>query len=196
MAYVENTAIKLSAYKELATRTKSAIGAAVAALPVEMFLDAVNTRFVDSFAFSAATYPGATDPSLNGKPVLVLVVKGVDNADPTNASKQTTTYSFLDMSKLVDTYTAKAGTSASILNISGYEIEVKIDPSTDNALSVTANGLMVDVTRKVDKVSNATAGNIPTLNAEGGIVDSGIRFATDAEVTEVLNEVFGVPANS
>lgn len=50
------------------------------------------------FKFDAATYPGATDPKLDGKPVMVLAVKG-ENPD-------SCTYSFLSMAALVDTYKA------------------------------------------------------------------------------------------
>lgn len=44
------------------------------------------------FKFDAATYPGATDPKLDGKPVMVLAVKG-ENPD-------SCTYSFLSMAAL------------------------------------------------------------------------------------------------
>lgn len=194
--YVENTAIKLSAYKELATRTTSAISAAVANLPIEMFLDTLQTKFEDNFLFTAEKYPGATNPSLDGKHVLVLALKGVDNSDPSSTAKQTITYSFLDMETLVDVYTVKAGDSAKILNIAGNEIEFKIDPDEDNAVEATANGIKVSISGKIDKVSGATAGNIPTLKSDGSIEDSGIRFATDDEVTAVLNEVFGTKSGS
>ena len=57
--------------------------------PTEMFLDQTKTEFVPSFAFSETTYPGATDPKLEGKPIMVLAVKG-ENPD-------SCTYSFLSM---------------------------------------------------------------------------------------------------
>ena len=68
--------------------------------PIEMVLDQAKTAFVPKFAFSEETYTGATNPKLEGKPVMVLAVKGSDNS---------VTYSFLNMATLVDTYTAKAG---------------------------------------------------------------------------------------
>ena len=103
------------------------------------------------------------------------------------------------METLVDTYTAKAGNSAKILNISGYEIEVKIDGSSLNHISVTNNGLMVDVSDKADKVASATNGNVSSLDANGNLVDSGIakdniiqvsNVALDTEVAEMINGVF------
>ena len=116
--------------------------------PKELFLDQVKTTFVPKFAFSAETYPDATDPKLAGKPVMVLAVKG-QNPD-------SCTYSFLDMSALVDTYKAKAtGKDASTtITVSGYEIEVKVNVSAaaGNALSLKADGLYVDISGKADKV--------------------------------------------
>lgn len=194
MAYnAETAAMHDVSVKQLMTvvlAIKQKIADAVAALPKELFLDQTKTVFVPSFAFNQTAYPGATNPNLDGKPVMVLAVKGVDNTNPSDTTKQTLTYSFLDMSTLVDTYTAKAGDSAKILNIAGYEIEVKIDPSADNHISVTNNGLMVDVSDKADKVTNATAGNIATLDANGNLVDSGRTFATDTEITDMLAEAF------
>lgn len=194
MAYNPTDAAKydvsLKQLHTLGSTVKQKIADAIAALPKELFLDQTRTTFVQSFTFSQATYSGATDPNLDGKPVMVLAVKGVDNTDPSDTTKQTVTYSFLDMSALVDTYTAKAGDSAKILTIAGYEIEVKIDGDSGNHISVTNNGLMVDVSDKADKVSNATAGNIATLDANGNLVDSGRRFATDAEVTEMIEDLW------
>lgn len=77
---------------------KKAIRDAIAALPKEQFLDLTKTTFVQSFAWSSTSYPGSTNPSLEGKPVLVLALK--------NNSDNTVAYSFLNMYELVDTYTA------------------------------------------------------------------------------------------
>ena len=48
-----------------------ASGTAIATFdfPEELFLDQTGTTLVDNFAFSAATYPGATNPNLDGKVV-------------------------------------------------------------------------------------------------------------------------------
>lgn len=197
MAYNLEQKAKLKHVQYMGQRAKAAIEAAIAALPVEMFLDQAKTKFVQSFAFTQETYPGGTDPNLNGKPVLVLALKARDH---NNNNAETITYSFLNMETLVDTYTAKAGDSAKILNIAGYEIEVKIDPSNDNAIEVTANGLKVNITGKADKVANATAGHVASLDANGNLADSGViaanilttaDVATDAEATEMIDEIFG-----
>ncbi len=191
MAYNATTAavhdVSLSQLRTVTAALMQKLAEAIAALPTEQFLDQTKTKFEHPFTWSAATYPGSTDPSLNGKPVMVLAIKGVDNANP---STVTTSFSFIDMTTLVDTYTAKAGDSAKVLNISGYEIEVKFDPSNNNHITVTNNGLMVDVSDKADKVVNATAGNIATFDANGNLVDSGRTFAEDSEITDMLADVF------
>ncbi len=199
MPYDVNKLATVGQLKSLAQAAKTAIGNAIADLPGEMFLDQLGTKFVPSFAFNAATYPGATNPSLEGKPVLVLAVKGVDNTAPSDSSKQTISYSFLDMAALVDDYTAKAGDSAKILTIAGREIEIKISAVADNAITVQQDGLHVNISTKADKVSGATADNVPALDANGNITDSGIakgnilqvaNVALDTEVAEMINEVF------
>lgn len=225
MAYNANALVRLAALKALAAKTKAEIdnfntdvSKAIKSLgvsgntvsfytsadksgdaaftfdfPKELFLDQVKTTFVPKFAFSAETYPDATDPKLAGKPVMVLAVKG-QNPD-------SCTYSFLDMSALVDTYKAKAtGKDASTtITVSGYEIEVKVNVSAaaGNALSLKADGLYVDISGKADKVKNATAGNLATLDASGNLTDSGKkpadfvaaetgkRLMTDAEVEKL-----------
>lgn len=225
MAYNANALVRLSALKNLAAKTKAEIdnintdvSKAIKSLgvsgntvsfytsadksgtaaftfdfPKEMFLDQAKTTFVQKFAFSTETYPGATDPKLAGKPVMVLAVKG---QNPDSCS-----YSFLDMSALVDTYKAKAtGKDASTtVTIAGYEVDVKVNVSAaaGNALVLKDDGLYVDISGKADKVKNATAGNFAALDESGNMTDSGKkpvdfvaaetgkRLMTDAEGTKL-----------
>ena len=216
MAYNANALVRLAALKALAEKTKAEIdnintdvSKAIKSLgvsgntvsfytsadksgtaaftfdfPKELFLDQAKTTFVQKFAFSTETYPGATDPKLAGKPVMVLAVKG---QNPDSCS-----YSFLDMSALVDTYKAKAtGKDASTtVTIAGYEVDVKVNVSAaaGNALVLKDDGLYVDISGKADKVKNATAGNFATLDESGNMTDSGFvaaetgkRLMTNAE---------------
>ena len=166
--------------------------------PAEQFLDQAKTAFVPEFTFSAENYPGATDPNMNGKPVMVLAVKGKDGEN------ETVTYSFVDMTKLVDTYTAKAGDGTATVIVDGYEISVNVNVSAEagNILQKKADGLYVaapDTSDKADKVKGATAGNLATLDASGNIVDSGVSaakvlteedVATDEEFNAMLDELF------
>lgn len=160
-------------------------------IPEEMFLDQNKTKFVGNFQWSAETYPGSENPQLDGKPVFVLAVKG----------DTTTTYSFLDMQTLVDTYTAGDGS----VTVSGYTIKVAISAEANNILELKADGLYVpkpgtvDISGKADKVESATNGHLAGLDANGNLTDSGIAAsevlkgtaATDAEVEAMLKEVFG-----
>lgn len=164
----------------------AAIAAAIAALPAEMFLNKNKSTMVASFVWSAETYPGSTNPNLDGKPVHVFAVDSVDNTTKT----VTTTYSFVDMSSLVDTYTTKAGTTTQAMTISGYEVELHFDPSANNALTVTANGMLVDISGKMNRVPTAVSGNIAAFDANGNVVDSGHTFAADTEVTDMLADLF------
>lgn len=176
---------------------KAAMDAAIAALPKEAFLDMVKTVFVNAFSWSDVLYPGSTNPNLDGKPVMVFAVKSIDH---TNNDAETTTFSFVDFATLVDTYTAAAGDSAKILTISGRSIAVNISAQANNAIEVKNDGLHVDISGKADKVANATAGHVAGLDANGNPTDTGIvasevlttaDVATDAEVREMLTEVFG-----
>ena len=142
--------------------------------PEEIFLDQAGTTVVENFAWSAATYPGSTNPNLDGKTVLVLAVKG-------DATTPTVKYSFVNLEKLVDIYTAADNT----ITINGYTVAVKISAVANNAITVNNDGF------KADKVANATAGNIATLDANGNITDSGVTFATDAQTTAMLDSIFG-----
>ena len=216
MSYNVNQKATLGQLKSLATRAKGAIDAAIQALPVEMFLDQAKTAFIPNFAFNGTTYAGASNPNLDNKPVLVLAVKGVDH---TNNDAETITYSFLDVSSLVDTYNTASGDSSKVLTIAGYTVSFNISADTNNAVEVLndgiavrvsstannaltkdANGLYVNITGKADKAASPTAGHVAGLDASGNPTDTGIvaanvlttaDVATDAECTEMLNEVFG-----
>ena len=138
---------------------KSGAAAFSVDFPTEMFLDQTKTAFVPSFAFNAETYPGATDPKLEGKPVMVLAVKG-ENPD-------SCTYSFLDMAALVDTYKAKTEDkdASTAVTIAGYEVDVKVNISAEegNALTLKDDGLYVSTT-KVE--ASDTNGNIKVNGTE------------------------------
>ena len=149
--------------------------------PEELFLDQAGTTLVQNFAWSAVTYPNSTNPNLEGKTVLVLAVKG-------DATTPTVKYSFVDMAQLVDVYVA----SDTSITISDYSVKVNVSAAANNALTLQNDGLYVDISGKVNKFTGATAGNICIFDSDGGVSDTGIKFATDAEFTAMLDEVFPV----
>lgn len=72
------------------TADKSGDPAVTFNLPEEMFLDQAKTVFEPNFNWLPSTYPGSEDPHLDGKPVLVLAVKGDED----------TSYSFVSLEVL------------------------------------------------------------------------------------------------
>ena len=158
--------------------------------PKDLFLDQARTTLVANFTFSTTTYPGATNPNLEGKPVLVLAVKGTTDPESGTAS-DTIKYSFLNMETLVDVYTVKAGDSSKILTINNNEIEVHISSAANQAIEVRNDGLYVDISGKADKVANATAGNLAGLDANGNLTDSGVGIATAADMAAMIADVYG-----
>lgn len=78
---------------------KAYIDNAIANLPEEQFLDLTKTEFVENFTWSNTTYPGSTNPNLEGKPVLVLALKSEDGD---------ISYSFVNLEDLITTYTGEA----------------------------------------------------------------------------------------
>ena len=88
---------------------KSYVDNAIANLPEEQFLDLTKTEFVENFTWSNTTYPGSTNPNLNGKPVLVLALKDED---------ENVAYSFINLEDLIDVYTGTAPITVSGSNIS------------------------------------------------------------------------------
>ena len=127
--------------------------------PEEIFLDQVGTRLVENFSWSALAYPNSVNPNLEGKTVLVLAVKGDKEVNPT------TKFSFVNLEKLIDIYTA----SDTSITITDYKVKANISAATGNALEIKADGLYVDA---LPKVENPTAGNVPLLASDGTLINS------------------------
>lgn len=168
------TGTKITLYTDKAMSTEPAF---TLDLPADMVLDQAQTKFVGSFAWGEGEdYPGGEDPSLEGKPVMVLAVKG-EGENPN--------FSFLDMSKLVDTYKAAAGNGTVTVTVSGYTIsaDAKVSAEANNVLEAKDDGLYVpkpaavDISGKLDKVAEATEGNFASFGAGGVLADSGKKAA-------------------
>ena len=166
---------------EYATKAKKSVS-----LPEEQFLDQTKTTVVDSFAWSEATYPGSTNPNLDGKPVLVLAVKG----EGTDVS-----YSFASLEKLIDVYTGDSTNSVTVTVSSDNKItaDVKVSAKAGNIISVETGegeeGLYAaaqDVSDKADKVTGATEGNFAKLDADGNLADSGVKEADFVKKTTTI----------
>ena len=123
--------VGMNGAKVLLEELKDYADKVVTASGSDKYLDQTKTTLVENFAFASGGYTGATDPGLDGKPVMVLAVR---DSGGTNV-----TYSFVDMTKLLDTYTAADAS----MNVSGRTLAANISPDTDNALSLAENGLKV-----------------------------------------------------
>lgn len=155
--------------------------------PEELYLSQVGTTVVENFAWSALTYPNSTNPNLDGKVVLVLAVKG-------DATNPTVKYNFVDLSKLIDVY-APADKS---IAMSGHSIAVNLSDDADNAIELTNDGLKVNISGKIDKVANATQGNIAIFGASGAIANSGLSLAdvTSVDVSGKVDKVTSAVAGN
>lgn len=141
-------------------------------LPAEYFVDQTRTKFAKDFNFATGGYTGATDPGLDGKPVMVLAVKGVDAK-----GAETVTYSFIDLAALADTGKMDKQTGATEDNLVAFDASGN---AADSGIAKTA---------VVQKKASATSGNFAAFDANGDVVDSGLRFATDAEFDAMLADV-------
>lgn len=154
-------------------------------VPTEYFLDQAKTAFVQEFAWSAETYAGSTNPELDGKPVLVMAVKGDDD---------TVTYSFVNVETLVDIYTGAETDSVVVAVSDDNEIsaEVKVSAEEGNIIEVKEDGLYakvepVDLSGKADKVADVKDAQILVDDGEGNLAASGVTIEElKASVTDEI----------
>lgn len=173
------------------------VGGAIAALPKEQFLDLTKTTFVQSFAWSSKSYPGSTNPSLEGKPVLVLALK--------NSSDNTVAYSFLNMYELVDTYTADGPIKVTGRKITHMDSTVEPgDKAIDNEVNPSFGGSFAVPGFTVDSkghLSNVALNmvNIPddtaTTNA-AGLMSAADKSKLDATLKLKKAELAIDPSNT
>lgn len=164
--------------------------------PTEYLLDQTKTTFVQEFAWSDTTYAGSTDPSLEGKPVLVLAVKGEEDE---------VTYSFVNLETLVDIYEGGETETATVTvdaDTNEITVEVKVSEAEGNILEVKDDGLyasvtQVDISGKADKLVDPESGDA-VIKADQILVDDGAgnlkaSGQTIAELkTEILDEFVAV----
>lgn len=92
---------------------------------------------------------------------------------------------YLPVNELVDTYTSGNGIDISTLNV----VSIKIDASNANGLSTGADGLKLALaTAHSDGETGGTAG---AMSADDKTKLDGIETATDEEVEEMLDGIFG-----
>lgn len=169
---VENNALKF--YTVTADKiTSETVPATVYNVPEEIYLSQTGTMIVENFAFSTESYPGAINPNLDGKTVLVLAVRG-DATDPT------VKYSFVNMSSIFDDYVQKKS------NATNGNVAV-FDNTGDVISSTIASGAVLTT------IAGSTANNVMIFDANGKVTDSGHSIATDAQFSAMLDEVLPIP---
>lgn len=130
---------------------KSGTAVATFNLPEEQFLDQTKTVLVNSFAWSDTSYPNSTNPNLEGKPVLVLAVKGDTNV----------VYSFVSLETLIDIFTGESTASATVTvsNDNKISVDINVSAESGNSIVVKNDGLYVPETT----FTYATEADIDTL---------------------------------
>lgn len=104
-------------------------------LPEEIYLRSIGTNFVPSFTFSGLLYPNATNPNLDGKPVLVLHVMGDSLNNPYD------NYFFVNMEDLIKLYLP----ADKSISIASNSVAVNISSLSSNVLTLANDGLLVDL---------------------------------------------------
>lgn len=86
---------------------------------------------------------------------------------------------------LVNTLTANNTGNSVAINISSSEISanVVIDPASGSALTNTANGLKLDISNKLDKLTDATGNKIVITNEDGTIDESAFVVQTSGTLS-------------
>ena len=144
---VDDATKTLKFYSVLASEiTQSTVPETIFNYPEEIYLSQTGTEIVENFTFSAAAYPGATDPNLDGKTVLILAVKG---DDPTNPTK---TYSFVNMSNIFTNYVQKPSGNVPADNVMLFDGDKN---AVDSGHSIATD---VEFTEMLDEVLPTVSG--------------------------------------
>ena len=156
-------------------------------IPTEYFLDQAKTTFVQEFEYSEELYAGSTNPDLDGKPVLVMAVKGDDGS---------VSYSFVGVGSLVDIYTGEETVTATVTVSADNKISVAVKVSAEegNLVEVKEDGLYVapvDISGKADKVADIKEAQILVDDGAGNLAASGVTIEElKATVTEDIMSNF------
>ena len=139
------------------------------------------------------TTTGGTDE--NGVPIKAgdNVVKTETGWDNFGGTIDLSNYVQRDGDKVLTTYDFDATYKGKLDSIeAGAQVNViETVKLNGSALSVDSlKAVNIDISGKMDKVPSATAGNIAIFGDNGIIVDSGIKFASDADVAEMLATYF------
>lgn len=127
----------------------------------------VKSATLETATAADTPYTGAAA----GDKYVDLVINSKEGAD-------TESHVYLPVNELVDAYTGGNGIEISAANV----VSAKIDAANANGLGVTVAGFKLDL-------ASATAAGAMSATDKAKL--DGLEVASDTEVTEMLNEVFG-----
>lgn len=120
-------------------------------IPAELlkdwFFETTKSGVVENFAWSEATYPGSTNPDLDGKHVIIFAL----------SKGEEISYSFASLEGFIDVYEGDESNSATVtVTDNKVKTEVKISEKEGNGLTVdTENGgLFVSVSDELEYATN------------------------------------------
>lgn len=136
----------------------------------EVVVNIPKDKFVTAGQFYA-DYPAEGEPTHHN-----VIVLTIDNqAEPV----------IIPAEALVNVYTAdNTGKDVTLLISEDNKISasVKIDPTGQNALVTSEQGLKVDISGKLDKIAKATGTKIALTTAEGGVSESTYTIQADGDM--------------
>lgn len=144
-------ATKKITHGQLATtvgQVKTYIDTQIANIPADQYLDTANTKFEYDFTWTVAKYPNSINPELEHKAVLVMVLKNNQGA---------VSYSFLDLSRLIDINKIDKVTSAVAGNLPKWTADGQLaDSGVPTANVLTTADVASDA--EVQEMLTATLG--------------------------------------
>ena len=136
----------------------------------DVVINIPKDKFVTAGQFYA-NYP--TDDQATHHNVIVLTIDGQD--DPV----------IIPAEALVNIYTAdNDGKDITVVISEDNKVSasIKIDPTLDNALTTSENGLKVDISEKMNKIQSATGAKIAITQADGSVSESSYHILADGEM--------------
>ena len=148
MAYEATKKVTTGQLATTVGQVKTYIDTQISNIPADQFLDTDHTKFEYDFTWTVAKYPNSTNPELDHKAVLVMVLKNNQGA---------VSYSFLDLSRLIDINKIDKVTSAVSGNVPQWTADGQISDS-GVAMSNVLTTADVATDAEVQEMLTATLG--------------------------------------
>ncbi len=153
---------------------------------IDKYIDLDSTTFEKSFRWSAAAYPGTTDPLIDECPVLVVALKNGAGAD----------YKFINLVE-IGNYSPKdtAGVALSISDAHEISARLVLSSADNNALVLREDGLYANPSANV--TLSTAEGNVLETREDGLYANPTSKVAVSGEERNIIqNTESGLYANS